>query len=176
MSWDQSDIALLESGEIKVLGQLTTASNASLYCEISDGAKTITAVYKPIAGERPLWDFPTGTLAHRERPQAARQYVLRQEPEEPAQEPQAGVVEAGTFTKAADSLGLPKAAVTRLIQSLEDQLQVRLLNRTTRRVTVTPDGAAYYERVYHKPERQTDLVVAGRSRHAQVALADMRTL
>jgi DNA-binding transcriptional LysR family regulator len=57
------------------------------------------------------------------------------------------VVEAGTFTKAADSLGLPKAAVTRLIQSLEDQLQVRLLNRTTRRVTVTPDGAAYYERV-----------------------------
>ena len=57
------------------------------------------------------------------------------------------VVEAGTFTKAADSLGLPKAAVTRLIQSLEDQLQTRLLNRTTRRVTVTPDGAAYYERV-----------------------------
>lgn len=57
------------------------------------------------------------------------------------------VVEAGTFTKAADSMGLPKAAVTRLIQSLEEQLQTRLLNRTTRRVTVTPDGAAYYERV-----------------------------
>ncbi|HSI47848.1 MAG TPA: LysR family transcriptional regulator [Ideonella sp.] len=59
----------------------------------------------------------------------------------------ARVVEAGTFTKAADSLELPKAAVTRLIQSLEEHLEVKLLNRTTRRVTVTPDGAAYYERV-----------------------------
>lgn len=55
------------------------------------------------------------------------------------------VVEAGTFTKAADSLGLPKPTVTRLIQSLETHLQTRLLNRTTRRVTVTPDGEAYYE-------------------------------
>lgn len=59
----------------------------------------------------------------------------------------ARVVEAGTFTKAADSMDLPKTAVTRLIQSLEEHLQVKLLNRTTRRVTVTPDGAAYYERV-----------------------------
>ncbi len=56
------------------------------------------------------------------------------------------VVEAGTFTKAADSLGLPKATVTRLIQMLETHLRTKLLNRTTRRVTVTPDGAAYYER------------------------------
>lgn len=56
------------------------------------------------------------------------------------------VVEAGTFTKAADSMELPKPTVTRLIQSLEGQLQTKLLNRTTRRVTVTPDGAAYYER------------------------------
>lgn len=56
------------------------------------------------------------------------------------------VVEAGTFTKAADSLDLPKATVTRLIQTLETHLRTKLLNRTTRRVTVTPDGAAYYER------------------------------
>src|SRR5574343_1463292 len=56
------------------------------------------------------------------------------------------VVEAGTFTKAADSLDLPKATVTRLIQTLETHLRVKLLNRTTRRVTVTPDGAAYYDR------------------------------
>lgn len=56
------------------------------------------------------------------------------------------VVEAGNFTKAADSLKLPKPTVTRLIQSLEAHLQTKLLNRTTRRVTVTPDGAAYYER------------------------------
>lgn len=56
------------------------------------------------------------------------------------------VVEAGTFTKAADSMSLPKPRVTRLIQMLETELQTKLLNRTTRRVTVTPDGAAYYER------------------------------
>ncbi|XXT21111.1 LysR family transcriptional regulator [Sorangium sp. So ce429] len=56
------------------------------------------------------------------------------------------VVEGGTFTRAADSLGLPKTTVTRLIQQLEDQLRTRLLHRTTRRVTVTPEGVAYYER------------------------------
>lgn len=56
------------------------------------------------------------------------------------------VVEAGTFTKAADSMGLPKPTVTRLIQTLESHLQTKLLNRTTRRVSVTADGAAYYER------------------------------
>jgi DNA-binding transcriptional LysR family regulator len=56
------------------------------------------------------------------------------------------VVEAGTFTKAADTLSLPKPTVTRLVQSLESQLETQLLKRTTRRVTVTPDGAAYYDR------------------------------
>lgn len=56
------------------------------------------------------------------------------------------VVEAGNFTKAADSIGMPKATVTRLIQTLEKELDTKLLNRTTRKVTVTPDGAAYYER------------------------------
>ncbi|MBV8633609.1 MAG: LysR family transcriptional regulator, partial [Burkholderiaceae bacterium] len=57
------------------------------------------------------------------------------------------VVEAGTFTKAADTLNVPNATVTRLIQNLEEDLKVRLLHRTTRRVTVTPEGATYYERV-----------------------------
>jgi LysR family transcriptional regulator, regulator for bpeEF and oprC len=56
------------------------------------------------------------------------------------------VVETGGITRAADSLGLPKATATTLIQKLEATLGVRLLNRTTRRVSVTPDGAAYYER------------------------------
>lgn len=56
------------------------------------------------------------------------------------------VVEAGTFTRAADSLSLPKATVTKHVQALEARLRVKLLNRTTRRVTVTPDGAAYYDR------------------------------
>ena len=57
------------------------------------------------------------------------------------------VVEAGTFTKAADSLRIPKPTVTKLVQGLESHLRIKLLNRTTRRVTVTPDGSAYYERV-----------------------------
>ncbi|NPT42515.1 LysR family transcriptional regulator [Paraburkholderia sp. 1N] len=57
------------------------------------------------------------------------------------------VVEAGTFVKAADTLDVPKATVTRLIQNLEADLKVRLLHRTTRSVTVTPEGAIYYERV-----------------------------
>lgn len=57
------------------------------------------------------------------------------------------VVEAGTFTKAADTLDLPNASVTRLIQKLEEDLKVRLLHRTTRSLTVTPEGAIYYERV-----------------------------
>jgi LysR family transcriptional regulator, regulator for bpeEF and oprC len=58
----------------------------------------------------------------------------------------ARVVETGGVTRAADSLGIPKATATTLIQKLESALGVRLLNRTTRSVTVTPDGAAYYSR------------------------------
>jgi LysR family transcriptional regulator for bpeEF and oprC len=58
----------------------------------------------------------------------------------------ARVVETGGVTRAADSLGMPKATATTLIQRLEANLGVKLLNRTTRRVSVTPDGAAYYER------------------------------
>jgi LysR family transcriptional regulator for bpeEF and oprC len=56
------------------------------------------------------------------------------------------VVDTNSFTVAADTLGLPRATVTTTIQSLERRLQVRLLNRTTRRLSLTPDGAAYYER------------------------------
>ena len=56
------------------------------------------------------------------------------------------VVETGGITRAADSLRLPKATATTLIQKLEAELGVKLLNRTTRRVSVTPDGAAYHER------------------------------
>ena len=56
------------------------------------------------------------------------------------------VVETGGITRAADSLRLPKATAATLIQKLEATLGVRLLNRTTRHVSVTPDGAAYYDR------------------------------
>lgn len=56
------------------------------------------------------------------------------------------VVETGSFTRAADALAMPKATLSKQIQGLETHLRTRLLARTTRRVTVTPDGAAYYER------------------------------
>lgn len=56
------------------------------------------------------------------------------------------VVEAGTFTRAAELLEIPKPTITKQVQGLEAHLRTKLLNRTTRRVTVTPDGAAYYER------------------------------
>ena len=56
------------------------------------------------------------------------------------------VVDAGGFTRAADNMQLPKATVSTLIQSLEATLAVKLLHRTTRHVSVTADGAAYYER------------------------------
>lgn len=59
----------------------------------------------------------------------------------------ARVVEAGSFTKAARTLHMSKTTVTQLVQRLEARLRVKLLNRTTRQVKVTADGAAYYERV-----------------------------
>ncbi|MDR9750573.1 LysR family transcriptional regulator [Pseudomonas sp. SZMC_28357] len=57
------------------------------------------------------------------------------------------VVEAGSFTKAAENLGISRTTVTQLVQQLEAHLRIKLLNRTTRKVNVTTDGAAYYERV-----------------------------
>ncbi len=57
------------------------------------------------------------------------------------------VVEAGSFTKAAQTLHLSRTTVTQLVQQLEARLQLKLLNRTTRKVNVTEDGAVYYERL-----------------------------
>ncbi len=56
------------------------------------------------------------------------------------------IVELGGFARAADSLHMPRASVTILIKQLEAQLGVQLLMRTTRQVTPTPDGKAYYHR------------------------------
>lgn len=56
----------------------------------------------------------------------------------------ARVVEAGSFTRAADSLNMPIATVSKLVRDLEGHLGVRLLQRTTRRLTVTPEGQEYY--------------------------------
>jgi DNA-binding transcriptional LysR family regulator len=59
----------------------------------------------------------------------------------------ARVVETRSFTQAAETLHMSKTSVTQLVQQLEARLRVQLLNRTTRKVNVTADGAAYYERV-----------------------------
>lgn len=57
------------------------------------------------------------------------------------------IVEAGSFTKAAQTLDMNRASITLLVQQLEARLRVKLLNRTTRQVNVTEDGAIYYERI-----------------------------
>jgi hypothetical protein len=59
-------LTLLREGEISVEGRLVDASNATFYCAVTADGRAAAAVYKPIAGERPLWDFPDGTLAERE--------------------------------------------------------------------------------------------------------------
>jgi uncharacterized repeat protein (TIGR03843 family) len=59
-------LELLERGEITIQGRITTASNATLYCGIELDGVAAACVYKPVVGERPLWDFPDGTLAERE--------------------------------------------------------------------------------------------------------------
>ncbi|GGV47750.1 phosphatidylinositol kinase [Streptomyces longisporoflavus] len=57
---------LLTRGELTVRGRIREASNAVLYCSVSYDGREAACVYKPVAGERPLWDFPDGTLAQRE--------------------------------------------------------------------------------------------------------------
>lgn len=56
------------------------------------------------------------------------------------------VVDAGSFVGAADALGVSKAAVSRHVVELENRLGIRLLHRTTRRVSLTPEGQTFYER------------------------------
>jgi uncharacterized repeat protein (TIGR03843 family) len=57
---------LLAAGTLTIEGRLVDASNATMYCEVSRDGLQAACVYKPVAGERPLWDFPDGTLAGRE--------------------------------------------------------------------------------------------------------------
>ncbi len=59
-------LELLARGKLTVEGRLLDASNATLYCTIERAGQRANCVYKPIAGERPLWDFPHGSLAGRE--------------------------------------------------------------------------------------------------------------
>ncbi len=59
-------LRLLRDGELGIEGRLLDASNATLYCSTTLDGVTAACVYKPVQGERPLWDFPDGTLAGRE--------------------------------------------------------------------------------------------------------------
>jgi len=62
----EDKLLILSQGELQVTGRLVDASNASLYATATHQDQSITCIYKPIAGERPLWDFSDGCLAHRE--------------------------------------------------------------------------------------------------------------
>ncbi|WP_443070342.1 SCO1664 family protein [Streptomyces sp. QHH-9511] len=68
-------VDLLAKGELTVRGQVREASNAVLHCSVAHEGEEAFCVYKPVAGERPLWDFPDGTLAQRE----VAAYVLSEE-------------------------------------------------------------------------------------------------
>jgi len=57
---------VLKEGELVVTGRLIDASNATLLAQSTLDGQSIKCIYKPIAGERPLWDFPDGNLAQRE--------------------------------------------------------------------------------------------------------------
>lgn len=59
-------VEFLRRGRMEVEGRLVDASNASLLCTITGDGAEAHCVYKPVSGERPLWDFPDGTLAGRE--------------------------------------------------------------------------------------------------------------
>ncbi|MFE9705613.1 SCO1664 family protein [Streptomyces sp. NPDC005930] len=63
---DAAAAELLAEGELTVRGRIPDASNAALYCTVTHQGREAACVYKPVAGERPLWDFPDGTLAQRE--------------------------------------------------------------------------------------------------------------
>ena len=56
----------IDEGEISIAGRLVDASNATLFGQAHLDGESVDVIYKPIAGERPLWDFPDGTLAGRE--------------------------------------------------------------------------------------------------------------
>ncbi|MBJ8345628.1 SCO1664 family protein [Antrihabitans sp. YC2-6] len=61
-----TDSEVLCAGELSVIGRVVEASNVTVVCEAKSGSEVVRCVYKPVRGERPLWDFPDGTLAGRE--------------------------------------------------------------------------------------------------------------
>ena len=105
------------------------------------------------------------------------------------------VVETNSFTRAADTLNMPNATLSKTSQQLETHLGVRLLQRTTRRITVTPEGKEYYEKALrilqdleeidasfntarHKPKGQLRIAIGGSTARDVLIplLADFMTL
>ncbi|MDX6317655.1 MAG: hypothetical protein QOD35_1055, partial [Nocardioidaceae bacterium] len=65
---DDADVeTILTAGSLELEGRLVTASNASFFGKVVLDGTSLSCIYKPVRGERPLWDFPDGTLAGRER-------------------------------------------------------------------------------------------------------------
>ena len=64
---DEAEIRALTEGDLELVGRIMPASNATFLAEAVLDDRRVRCVYKPVAGERPLWDFPDGTLAARER-------------------------------------------------------------------------------------------------------------
>jgi uncharacterized repeat protein (TIGR03843 family) len=60
------ELAVLRDGELELHGRILPASNVTLVATATLGRQSLRCVYKPVSGERPLWDFPDGTLAGRE--------------------------------------------------------------------------------------------------------------
>jgi uncharacterized repeat protein (TIGR03843 family) len=63
---DERARAFLAEGDLELLGRIPWASNATLLAKVRHQELEGLAVYKPVRGERPLWDFPSGTLYRRE--------------------------------------------------------------------------------------------------------------
>jgi len=63
----EAALTLLEEGELRIAGRIVQASNATFLGTVTQGETVWTCVYKPVRGERPLDDFPDGTLGKRER-------------------------------------------------------------------------------------------------------------
>lgn len=60
------ELAILDGGDVELKGRVLPASNLTFFGQVTRGGRSVRCVYKPISGERPLWDFPDGTLAARE--------------------------------------------------------------------------------------------------------------
>lgn len=79
------------------------------------------------------------------------------------------VVDAGSITAAADQLDLAKSAVSRRLAELEEHLQVRLLNRTTRRMTLTDPGRSFYQRAQRMLDDLAEAEAEARGAASQVS-------